>query len=111
MHKQHSILNIKSQMMRQETAMGFSLSYFIIGYASFFFCIISHTNIFQSVNCVIGYIDNNMVIQCMNMFRYASSSFLYNKALAHYNSGGKRRDIKLSDTETKLWRESYYEKG
>jgi len=52
-----------------------------------------------------------MVIQGVNMFRYAGSSFLYNKALAHFNSGGKRRELKLSDTETKLWRESYYEQG
>jgi len=69
------------------------------------------TYICQSVNCVIGHIDNNMVIQCVNMFRNAGSSFLYNKALDHFNSGGKRSDIKLSDTETKLWRESYYEQG
>jgi len=52
-----------------------------------------------------------MVIQSMNMFRNAGSGFLYNKALAHFNSGGKRRDIKLSDTETELWKMAYYEQG
>jgi len=52
-----------------------------------------------------------MVIQSMNMFRNAGSSFLYNKTLAHFNSGGKRRDIKLSDTETELWKMAYVEQG
>jgi len=52
-----------------------------------------------------------MVIQDMNMFRNAGSGFLYNKALDHFNSGGKRRDIKLCDTETQLWKTAYSAQG
>jgi len=52
-----------------------------------------------------------MVIQGMNMFRNAGGSFLYNKTLAHFLSGGKRLDLKLSDADTQLWKRAYHEKG
>jgi len=45
------------------------------------------------------------------MFRNAGSSFLYKTALDHCLSGEDRKSLKLSDTESELWRESYFEQG